>query len=94
VSGTWGRQRASRGNRRANFRFRDAAYTVAELPIGNFLVRSPAPSRIRRPGSISAQTAAEKSPSEACSSVQCKGGKFGTSPNALRRTAVISFRKL
>ncbi len=28
----------------------NAAYTVAELPIGNFLVRSLAASRIRRPG--------------------------------------------
>ena len=38
----------------------NAAYTVAELPIGNFLVRSLAPSRINRPGRIPVQTAAEK----------------------------------
>ena len=38
----------------------NAACTVAELPIGNFLVRSLAPSRINRPGRIPVQTAAEK----------------------------------
>ena len=38
----------------------NAAGTVAELPIGNFLVRSLAPSRINRPGRIPVQTAAEE----------------------------------
>ena len=37
-----------------------AACTAAELPIGNFSVRSLAPSRINRPGRIPVQTAAEK----------------------------------
>lgn len=66
----------------------NAACTVAELPIGNFLVRSLAPSRINRPGRIPVQTVAEKWTTQDYRCVQRDGAKFGrpTEPMPLYRS--------
>jgi len=56
----------------------NAACTVAELPIGNLLECSLAPSRINRPGRIPVQTADEKWTTQDYRCVQRDGANFGT----------------